>query len=256
MAHLPDDSLSESLEDYLESILRLGEQQERVGTGDVAKAMGVRAASASKALKELAQRGLIDRRPYGAIELTAVGQTHAAEVLRKHRALTRFFTTLLGVSDERVEAMACHLEHVMPDDILQRVITFADYIAHCPRGQVRWHRGQVSEATGQDAAACTYCRHGSGNAECPALGGDGGPDVQPEVRRLAELHAGDRACLFAFQDQGDLHRRCVEAGFAVGTPVEVLFAQEGVLTLRNDAGQVLALQGEESAQLLVGECAG
>jgi DtxR family Mn-dependent transcriptional regulator len=248
-----EESLSESLEDYLETVLLLSDRQERVGTNDVAQAMGVKAASATRALKELASRELVDRKPYGAIELTENGRQLAKQVLRKHRALTRFFSTLLGVEAARVEEMACHLEHVMPDDILERVITFADYVGNCPRGRVRWTDGEVSE---DEAAAEDSCRRcGDDGGHCPALFGlqaPAGPGDQP-IGDLVRLAPGAQACLLAFRDQGDLHQRCSAAGFPPGAQLRVLGVQEGIITLLNEAGQALALTTEEAALVLVAQ---
>jgi DtxR family transcriptional regulator, Mn-dependent transcriptional regulator len=242
------DELSESLEDYLETLLVLSQGQDRVGTGDVAKAMGVTAASTTRAMKELADRNLIHRKPYGAIEMTASGRAHAAEVLRKHKALTRFFTTLLGVERNRVEEIACHLEHIMPEDILVRMIAFTDYIGSCPRGRVRWTERGVEE----DADDCHRCGHTADDEQysCPALRLPRVTPPSPAVSRLHEVAPGTTTHLSAFRDRGEVHTRFAQAGFSPGDALRILAVTEGIITLVGNDGQPLALSAEEAEMVL------
>ena len=147
--------------------------------------------------------------------------------------------------------MACHLEHVMPDDILQRVVAFSDYINDCPRGRVRWDEDGVREDARFSGEDCRRCSDADGEASCPALHG---LKVAMPASGLADLSAagvGQHCSILAFRDAGALHVRCGESGFTPGVSLRVLNQQEGITTLLNDAGQALALQAEELRQILI-----
>lgn len=112
--------ITESTEEYLEAIYYLYERGEAATTTSVAKELKVAPASATQMLKKLAKRGYLKYVPYRGVTLTPKGEKIGKKVLRKHRVMEKFLSTL-GLPKSRVHKDACELEHHIPDD-LERVI--------------------------------------------------------------------------------------------------------------------------------------
>ena len=103
--------MRQSAEDYLETILLLSREKERVRAVDVAAVLGVTKPSVSVAVKQLRERGylIVDE---GGIRLTETGGAEAKKVLDRHELLTRYFVGL-GVPREIAQIDACKVEHVL-----------------------------------------------------------------------------------------------------------------------------------------------
>ena len=102
--------LYESAEDYLESILIIGQQKGSVRAIDVAKDLGFSKASVSVAMHKLEDNGYIIIHSNGEIELTKEGSGIAASVYERHVVLTDLFIKL-GVDQNQARRDACKIEH-------------------------------------------------------------------------------------------------------------------------------------------------
>ncbi|MBA7595479.1 HTH-type transcriptional regulator MntR [subsurface metagenome] len=112
--------ITESVEEYLEAIYRLGERGEAATTTGVANELKVAPASATQMLKKLAKQRYLKYTPYRGVYLTPKGKKIGKEILRKHRVMEKFLS-ILGLPKSRVHKDACELEHHIPDD-LERAI--------------------------------------------------------------------------------------------------------------------------------------
>jgi len=130
--------LSESLEDYLEVILDLEEENKVARVKDIADKMGILRGSVTGALKNLAERGLINYEPYSFITLTPKGTTIAREVTQRHIILKDFLSRVLQMDLEQADANACRMEHAMDKSAIDRLVQFIDYINNCPRTGEDW----------------------------------------------------------------------------------------------------------------------
>ncbi|MGI5939914.1 MAG: metal-dependent transcriptional regulator [Thermoleophilia bacterium] len=126
------DTLSASLEDYLEAILRLERESRVARVSQIAAELHVSRPSVTGALKNLAGRGLVSHARYGHATLTAEGARIAREVERRHLAIRDFLTGVLSVPADRAEAAACRLEHVLEPDVLAHFIAYANTL---PEGE-------------------------------------------------------------------------------------------------------------------------
>lgn len=110
------------MQDYAKAIYSL---QTRTGasvsTSALAERLGVTPASVSAMLHKLEDRGLVECEPYRGTRLTQQGQRVALEVLRHHRLLETFLAQELGVPWDRVHDEAEVLEHVISEDLEQRI---------------------------------------------------------------------------------------------------------------------------------------
>lgn len=121
-----DTIISNSLEDYLETILIIYEKNSVVRITDLAESMGIAKPSATEAVKSLVDLGFLKHEKYGPVELTEGGKKRAEEVRRRHRLLKKFLVEVLGVPWEIAEKDACLMEHAVSSDTISRLLTFLE----------------------------------------------------------------------------------------------------------------------------------
>ena len=112
--------LQESAEMYLETILSLSRQQNRVRSIDVAEALCVTKPSVSRAVGLLKQGGYLTADRDGFLFLTDNGREVAERTLERHHVLTEFFLSL-GVSQEVADSDACKIEHDISDESFEAI---------------------------------------------------------------------------------------------------------------------------------------
>ena len=115
--------LGESLEDYLETLLLL-EETGRIRCVDVANRMKVSKPSVNKAMNVLKEKGYVLQESYGDIHLTEEGRNFAQMVYNRHKTIFEFLHSVLGVSAENANHDACHIEHVISEETLNKLIEF------------------------------------------------------------------------------------------------------------------------------------
>ncbi|MDD3766503.1 MAG: metal-dependent transcriptional regulator [Eubacteriales bacterium] len=116
-----------SLEDYLEAIYEIIEEKQGVKAVEVAKRLNVKRSSVTEALKNLSEKNLVNYGRYDVISLTPSGVKVAKKVIEKHKTLYDFFTKILGLTPEEASENACKVEHVISEDVLQRLIAFIEF---------------------------------------------------------------------------------------------------------------------------------
>jgi DtxR family Mn-dependent transcriptional regulator len=119
-------ALTESQQDYLETLLELSQQSQEIRSVDVATKLNVSRASVNKAMNLLKGEGLILQEKYGTVVLTEKGVAAAAIVRRRHDLLKRFLMETLGVSENVAEEDACRIEHDISTETLQKLQAFLD----------------------------------------------------------------------------------------------------------------------------------
>lgn len=67
--------------------------------------------------------------------LTEKGETHARGIIRRHRLAEKLFYEVLEVPREQSEAAACDFEHILGDDVVDRVCAFLGHPEVCPHGK-------------------------------------------------------------------------------------------------------------------------
>ncbi len=127
MAHL-------AAEDYLADIYRLETEGVNATTGAVAERRGVSPASATAMFKRLARDGLVTYREYEGVVLTDEGQRVALGVLRRHRLVERFLTDILRMPWDEVDGIADHMEHALPDVVVDALEQLLGNPFTCPHG--------------------------------------------------------------------------------------------------------------------------
>lgn len=132
-------TLSASLEDYLEAIFNLSEAKDEVHVKAIAEELGVKMPSVTGALRKLNERKLVDYRPYETVQLTEEGRRIAEKVGRCHSIFAVFFADILGLEPGVAEENACRMEHAVDDEVLERLAWYVEFTASCPLSSR--HRG-------------------------------------------------------------------------------------------------------------------
>lgn len=112
--------MTQSLEDYLETIHRLTQGGGGVRAVDIATALQVKKPSVNNAVKELAKLGYIEYARYQRITLTPEGEKMAALIYQRHHLLKHFLLSI-GVPEPTAEADACAMEHILSATTLARI---------------------------------------------------------------------------------------------------------------------------------------
>jgi DtxR family transcriptional regulator, Mn-dependent transcriptional regulator len=215
------DTLTASLEDYLEAIFHIIAEKEAVRPKDIAKRLEVSNASVTGALRALADRELIRYSPYDVITLTAEGKTAAKDVIRRHEVLRDFFCKVLSIEESEADKAACQMEHSIPQVVLERFIQFVEFIEVCPRGGAKWIAGFGY-----------FCDHNNtkGNCEkCISLALDEAASARRNqgerstamTGNLKNLKSGQKGRVLKVHSHGEIKRRIVEMGIVPGAVVEV-----------------------------------
>jgi len=119
--------ITASLEDYLEAIYEIIEEKQGVKAVEISKRLNVKRSSVTEALKNLADKNLINYGRYDVISMTPMGIKVAKKIIEKHKALYDFFTKILGLSHEEASETACKIEHVISENVLQRFTALVEF---------------------------------------------------------------------------------------------------------------------------------
>lgn len=113
--------LTQSMENYLKAIFEILEHGERAPTSAIAERMGLAAPSVTAMIKRLADLRLVSYEPYQGVRLTHTGEMAAVEIVRHHRLVETYLAQALGVPWDRVHEEAEKLEHVISEDLEDRI---------------------------------------------------------------------------------------------------------------------------------------
>jgi DtxR family Mn-dependent transcriptional regulator len=214
------DGFHPPLEEYLEAIWELEEEGVQVIQARLVDHLGHSAPSVSEMVKRLRADGYIAVRGRD-ITLTPKGRTRAVSVVRKHRLAERLLTDVIGLPWHKTHLEACRWEHVISDEVEEKLVTLLGNPATCPHGN--------------------------------PIPGAGGP--HRELVALAESEPGDRVRLERVTEQVEVDLPALvyldDNGFIPGANAEVRAkAPDGTVVLDLDDGSI-ALGPTLASQLYV-----
>ena len=125
--------ISEPLENYLKEIYELEELKGYARVSDLILIFGVSPGTISSALAKLERMNLVTRKDRK-INLTEEGRKLAEKLIRAHRLSERLLTDIIGIDWVRAHEIAHRLEHVWPDDVLERLDEILGRPRTCPHG--------------------------------------------------------------------------------------------------------------------------
>jgi DtxR family Mn-dependent transcriptional regulator len=131
-----DRSAARAREDYVKAIYQL-DAAGPVRAADVARYLGVTPVSVHKAKLALERDGMlvVDGKTHR-LALTTRGRRLAVAMVRRHRLVEAFLHDVLAVPLERVHAEAERMEHVISDDVAERLARHLQYPARDPHGHL------------------------------------------------------------------------------------------------------------------------
>lgn len=210
--------LSASLEDYLEAIYWISTKKGAARGRDLSRHLNVTAASVTGALRSLADLKLVNYAPYELITLTDPGRELAEKVVRRHEVLKDFFTRILWVDEDLAEEAACRLEHGIPADIVDRLVTFTGFAQSCPRAGEDWLDQFKRHCLEGKELQCDTClpqnaarfKRRQNKAR-----------TQKPMKTLAEIRPGGLCMVRSIKHSRIFTKRLVEMGIGRGTIIEV-----------------------------------
>jgi DtxR family Mn-dependent transcriptional regulator len=214
---------TQAVEDYLKTIYEIEREQGKVATTVLAEQLGVAPASATGMIKKLAEMGLVAHEPYQGVLLTQTGRKIALEIIRHHRLIELFLTKTLDVPWDQVHAEAHKIEHVLSEDLVDRIDAALGHPTTDPHG-------------------------------APIPTREGAID-QPLSRRLADLEPGQSAVITEVYDNDPaLLRYLGELGLYPKVAVSVVRVDpfDGPVIVRVEEADH-ALGREVASQILVSE---
>jgi DtxR family Mn-dependent transcriptional regulator len=211
------------LEEYLEAIYELEEEGIQVIQARLAEHLGHSPPSVSEMVRRLRAEGWVERGR--ALRLTAKGRQRAVSVVRKHRLAERLLTDVIGLAWHKTHMEACRWEHVISDEVEERLVALLGNPPTCPHGN-------------------------------PIPGA--GPE-RDDLSALAESQPGDQVTLERVTEQVEVDLDALiyldDHGFIPGAAAEVRSrAPDGTLTLDLAEGSI-ALGPALASQLYVSRIA-
>jgi DtxR family Mn-dependent transcriptional regulator len=213
--------ISQAMEDYLKAIYKLLEMDGAVTTSALAEYLGVAPASVTNMCKKLAELKLLEYERYQGVKFTPTGEKLALEIVRHHRLLELYLAEALGVPWDQVHEEAEKLEHVISEDLEERMATALGDPQFDPHG------APIPSRTG------TVKQQDSG--------------------RLVDMQTGDKLVVIEVDDQDpELLRYLGEMGIYPGTGLELIDCApfSGPLTL-NVGNQEYNLGFQAAKSILV-----
>ena len=196
----------QAIEDYLKTIYALEQEESPVSTSRIAKARGVKPGSATSMIQRLDRLNLVDYQKHYGVTLTDSGNEIALEVIRHHRLVELYLIEALGFSWDEVHEQADILEHVISEELEEKIAAALNFPSFDPHGDpIPSREGLI---------------------------------VEVETLALSDLPLNTLAVVSRVPDnaQGDLLRYLAQLGLVPGSKLSVVEAApfEGPLTVKID----------------------
>jgi DtxR family Mn-dependent transcriptional regulator len=125
--------LTETIENYLESIYNMRDEGKQVIAARLSERLGVKPPTVSQTLHRMERDGLIKMNG-NEIAFTKTGQEVAEAGIRRHRLVERFMTDFLGIGWAVAHTEAEKLQHAMSDLIEHKMAEALGNPQSCPHG--------------------------------------------------------------------------------------------------------------------------
>lgn len=122
------------IEDYVKAIFEIESETAKVSTNALAKRLKVTPASITGMIKKLSEMNLVTYERYQGVRLQPAGRKIALEVLRHHRLIELFLSEALGVPWDQVHEEAERWEHVISEDVEDRIDALLGHPTRDPHG--------------------------------------------------------------------------------------------------------------------------
>lgn len=209
-------TLTPSIQDYLEVILKLSEENEKVRVTDIAKTLNIAKASVNQAINKLYDFKLVNKEKYGPITLTDKGKKEAMKIQYKHMIIRNFLINVLNVGPDIADKDACLIEHAVSP---QTIVALFDFLE---RGNFINENIDLEEVKNMLSTST-----------------------------LSDLSVGSKGIIKKIEATGSLRRRILEMGIVtgeevlvkgvapMGDPIEVVIKDYSLSLRKNEALLIL-----------------
>ena len=121
------------VEEYLEAMFELEEAGVAVIRARLAERLGHAAPTVSEMVRRLEGDGYVQTKGR-TLKMTTSGRNVAESVVRKHRLAERLLADVIGLEWHKVHAEAGRWEHVISDDVEERLVILLENPSTCPHG--------------------------------------------------------------------------------------------------------------------------
>jgi len=204
--------LIDTTEMYLRTIFELEEEGIVPLRARIAERLSQSGPTVSQTVARMQRDGLLVVSDDRHLELTDLGRDRAVAVMRKHRLAERLLLDVIGLDWQDVHVEACRWEHVMSEQVEQRLITLLGHPQTSPYGNPIPGLDHLGEPS--DAVTETHLDLISADVAA----GRGG---RYEVRRIIEI----------VQNQPVVMNRLQRGGVIPGAVLEFLVQGDRLLVL-------------------------
>jgi DtxR family Mn-dependent transcriptional regulator len=127
------DGFHPPIEQYLETMWELEEEGVSVIRARMAERLGHSAPTVTEMVRKLDELGYVDTSE-AALALTSTGRKLAESVARKHRLAERLLVDVIGLEWHKIHEEAGRWEHVISDDVEERLQVLLGHPTTCPHG--------------------------------------------------------------------------------------------------------------------------
>lgn len=110
-----ENTLTASMEDYLEMIYRLSAANGFTRIVELSQALNIQPSSATKMVQRLAEKGYIKYEKYGFLMLEERGKQVGAWLLKRHTIIDNFMR-MIGVKESEIMEETEKIEHMLSSD--------------------------------------------------------------------------------------------------------------------------------------------
>ena len=126
--------LIDTTEMYLRTIYELEEEGVVPLRARIAERLGQSGPTVSQTVARMERDGLLHVAEDRHLELSDEGRRRATSVMRKHRLAERLLNDVIGLDWDQLHIEACRWEHVMSDQVEQRILLMLTGPMVCPHG--------------------------------------------------------------------------------------------------------------------------
>jgi DtxR family Mn-dependent transcriptional regulator len=127
-------TLSDSVQEYLESLYWLAEAGIERTPGNLSRAMQVSPPSVTEMVRRMEAEGLVVRQPDKRISLTEEGERVARHVVSRHRLVEAFLVKVMGIPWDEVHEEAETFEMGVTEQLEARMLAMIGDAKTCPHG--------------------------------------------------------------------------------------------------------------------------
>ncbi|MCK9151591.1 DtxR family transcriptional regulator [Methanobacterium alcaliphilum] len=202
-------NLSESIEEYLELLYKIGDGSQLVKTSKISENLNIAPASATQMLKKLDGLGYVNYSPYKGAFLTEKGLKKAKSITRKHRLLEKFLYDVLKIKKEKVHDQACEMEHTLSDDAERALCHLLEQPAQCPDEE-------VIPACNFKFTTCEECKERK-NEEVDEVG-----NRNENLISISDLREHETGKVSFIRGDYKVIRRLMDMGITIGATISVM----------------------------------